>query len=110
MDGSRPGSSVHEGSPGKNTEVACHDLLQGILLGQGLNLSLLCLLHWQVGSLPLVPSGKPSIVYPLPLEYPSHHHPQTPFQVVTEPRADLPVRYSSFPRGNVYNSVLPYQF
>ena len=26
---------------------------------QGLNLHLLCLLHWQVGSLPLVPPGKP---------------------------------------------------
>ena len=33
-------------------------LLQGIFLTQGLNLSLLCLLHWQIGSLPLAPPGK----------------------------------------------------
>ena len=46
-------------SPGRNTEVSCYALLQGIFLTQGSNLSLLCLLHWQVGSLPLVPPGKP---------------------------------------------------
>ena len=28
--------------------VGCHSLLQGIFLTQGLNLRLLCLLHWQV--------------------------------------------------------------
>ena len=33
--------------PGKNTGVGCHILLQGIFLTQGLNLHLLCLLHWQ---------------------------------------------------------------
>ena len=32
---------------------------QGIFLTQGLNLHLLCLLHWQLGSLPLGPPGKP---------------------------------------------------
>ena len=42
-------------SPGKNTEVDCHALLQGILPTQGSNL---CLLHLP-GSLPLVPPGKP---------------------------------------------------
>ena len=36
----------------KNTEVGCHALLQGIFSTQGLNPHLLCLLHWQVGSLP----------------------------------------------------------
>ena len=46
-------------SPGKNTAVGCHFLLQGIFLTQGLNLCLLRLLNWQVGSLPLVPTGKP---------------------------------------------------
>ena len=40
-------------SPGKNTGVGCHSLLQGIFPTQGLNLCLLCLLHWQVDSLPL---------------------------------------------------------
>ena len=44
--------------PGKNTGVGCHSLLQGIFLTQGLNLHLLCLLHWQADSLPLVLPGK----------------------------------------------------
>jgi len=48
-------------SPGKNTGVGCHALLQGIFLTQGLNLCLLGLLHWQVGSLPLAPPGKPHV-------------------------------------------------
>ena len=33
--------------PGKNTGVGCDFFLQGIFLTQGLNLPLLCLLHWQ---------------------------------------------------------------
>ena len=39
---------------GKNTGVSCHFLLQGIFLTQGSNL---CLLHWQVDSLPLTHQG-----------------------------------------------------
>ena len=38
--------------------MGCHALLQGIFLNQGSNLCLLYLLHWQAGSLPLVPAGK----------------------------------------------------
>ena len=45
--------------PGKKTGVGCHALLQGILLTQGSNLCLLCLLRWQADSLPLAPAGKP---------------------------------------------------
>ena len=37
MDDSLPGSSVHGDSPGKNTGVGCHSLLQGIFPTQGLN-------------------------------------------------------------------------
>ena len=37
MDHSLPGSSVHEDSPGKNTGVGCHALLQRIFPTQGLN-------------------------------------------------------------------------
>ena len=61
MDYSLPGSSVHRDSPGKNivAGVGCHALLQGIFPTQGLNLHLLCLLNWQVGSLPLASPGKP---------------------------------------------------
>ena len=46
------------GSPGKNIGVGCHALLHWIFLTQGSNLHLLCLLHWQAGSLPLSPPGK----------------------------------------------------
>ena len=50
-------------SAGKNTGVGCHFLLQGILLVQGSNPHLLCLPHWQAGSLPLVPPGKPRTLW-----------------------------------------------
>ena len=46
-------------SPGKSTGVGCHALLQDIFPTQGSNPRLLCLLHWQAGSLPLMPPGKP---------------------------------------------------
>ena len=42
-------------SPGKNTGVGSHFLLQGIFPARGANLHLLHLLHWQVGSLPVAP-------------------------------------------------------
>ena len=45
--------------PGKNTGMACHFLLQGIFPKQGSNLCLLCLLLWQVDSLPLSHPGSP---------------------------------------------------
>ena len=56
MDCRLPG--LHGDSPGKNTGVGCHDLLQGIFPTQRLNLCLLHLLHWQADSLPLAPPGK----------------------------------------------------
>ena len=58
MDCSPPGSSVRGDSPDKTTGVGCHALLQGILPTQVSNQHLLCLLHWQAGSLPLAPPGK----------------------------------------------------
>ena len=45
---------------GKNTVMGCRALLQGMLPSQGLNLHLL---HWQAGSLPLAPPGKPVYTY-----------------------------------------------
>ena len=45
-------------SPGKNTGVGCHVLLQGIFPTQGWNPHL-----WQVDSLPLMPPGKPCPLY-----------------------------------------------
>ena len=50
--------SVHQDSPGKNTGVGYHALLQGIFPTQGLKPCLLLLL-WQAGSLPLASPGKP---------------------------------------------------
>ena len=47
------GFSMHE------TGVGCHALLQRILLTQGSNLCLPCLLHWQTDSLPLSQQGSP---------------------------------------------------
>ena len=56
MDCSPLGSSVHViDPPGKNTGEGCHALLQGIFPIQ----RLLRLQHWQTGSLPLAPPGKP---------------------------------------------------
>ena len=38
-------ASLSMGFPGKNTGVGCHFLLQGVILTQGSNSCLLCLLH-----------------------------------------------------------------
>ena len=50
--------SVHGDSAGKNTGVGCHALFQGIFPNQGSNPGLL---HWQAGSLPPAPPGKPFV-------------------------------------------------
>ena len=47
--------------PGKNTGMDCLFLLQGIILTQGLNSSLL---HWQTDSLPLSHQGSPLLDMP----------------------------------------------
>ena len=62
IDCSLPGSSVH-GSPGKNAGVGCHALLQETFPTQRQNPHILSLPHWQAGSLPLVPPGKPLEMY-----------------------------------------------
>ena len=61
MDCSPSGSSVHGDSPGKNTGVGCHSLLQGIFPPQGWNSGLLHyrqilyhLSHWGSPSPPLM--------------------------------------------------------
>ena len=50
------------GSPGKNTRVGSHCLLQGIFPSQGLNLCLLCLLHWKADSLLLIHLGFQEVI------------------------------------------------
>ena len=57
MDCSPPGFSVHEILWARIPERAAPP--PGIFLTQGLNPRFLHLLHWQVGSLPPVPPGKP---------------------------------------------------
>ena len=60
MDYPPPGYSSYTWNfPSNNTGVVCHFLLQEIFPNQGSSLHLLCLLPWQVDSLPLVPPGKP---------------------------------------------------
>ena len=54
--GACTGSSVHEDSPGKNTGVGCHALLQGNLPNPGIEPRSPTL---QVDSLPSEPSGTP---------------------------------------------------
>ena len=83
------GSFLHGGSPGKNTGVGCYALLQGIFLTQGLNLHLLCLLHWQAGSLQ-VPPGKP-------LELP--YDPAIPFLFV------FPKEMKSLSQRGIYTAM-----
>ena len=53
-------------SPGKNTGVGCHALLQRILLTQGSNQHFLSLLHWQVGYLLLASKQREHQVHPVP--------------------------------------------
>ena len=54
-------------SPGKNTVVGCHFFLHGIFPTLGSNVHLLCLLHWQAGSLPLCHLGSPDVTNTLHL-------------------------------------------
>ena len=53
-------------SPGRNAGIGCSSLLQGIIPTHRSNLSLLPLLHWQAGSLPLAPPGKRRFSRPKP--------------------------------------------
>ena len=55
---SLPGSSVRRILQARILELSFHALLQGIFPTQGSNPRILCLLHWQVGSLSLVPTGR----------------------------------------------------
>ena len=54
-------------SPGKNTGVDCHALHQGVFPTQESKLYLLCLLHWQVSSLPLAPPRRRRQWHPTPV-------------------------------------------
>ena len=60
-DCSLPDSSVHGILQVRILECAAISSFRGS--SQQLNPCLFCLLHWQAASLPLVPSGKPSVCY-----------------------------------------------
>ena len=52
------------GSPGKNTRVGCCALSsKGSSRPRDRTLVFYIYLHWQAGSLPLVPSGKPTLLF-----------------------------------------------
>ena len=63
MNRSPPGPSVHGILQARILEWVARPLLQGFFPTQGSNPHLSCLLHWQAGSLPLVPLG--SLIFPL---------------------------------------------
>ena len=63
MDCNPIGSSLRGIFSGQNTEMGCCALLQGIFRTQGSNPHLLHLLHWQMGTVPLGPPGKPTTIY-----------------------------------------------
>ena len=86
MNSSPPGSSAHWILQA-NTGVGCHFLLQGIFPTQGLNPCFLCLLHWQVDSLPLAPPGNPLI--------------QSREQKISYPSASVTKTNMSFPLVNL---------
>ena len=58
VDHSPPGSTVHGILQARIPEWVAMPSSKGSFPTQGLNVSLLHLLHWQAGSLPLVPPGK----------------------------------------------------
>ena len=59
MDCRLPGSSVHGVSQVRTLEGLAVPSSGGIFLTQESSLCLFCLVHWQAGSLPLAPPGKP---------------------------------------------------
>ena len=81
---SLPGSSVHRIFQARILE---YFILQGIFPTQGLNPCFLCLLHWQVDSLPLAPPGNPLI--------------QSREQKISYPSASVTKTNMSFPLVNL---------
>ena len=77
MDCSPPGSSVHVDSPGKNTGVDCHTLLQGIFPNPGIDPPSLSL---QVNSLHL--SHRASPILRVHMTYTHNTYPNTHIQYI----------------------------
>ena len=90
-------------SPGQNTGVGCHTLLQEIFLTQGSNLGLSHLLHWQVASLPLVPPGKLTLAAGI-FEIPIHRWSMP--QRLQWPQADMGVTPERATRGDGHTAIV----
>ena len=78
MDRSLPGSSVHDFLQARELKWVTMPSSRGSSPTQGSNLCILCLLHRQMGSLPLVPPGKP-------LQIPGSQRKDTGFCVLNKP-------------------------
>ena len=90
-------------SPGKNTEVGCCALLQGIFQTQGLKASLLCLLHQQAGSLPRAPLGFSSyLFFNFLLRCISSAK-----EILTQIQSIPPIQISTSPLLHATSSILP---
>ena len=61
VDSSQPGSSVHGILQARILKWVAMFSSRVIFLTQGSNPCFFCLLHWQAGSLALVPAGKPTV-------------------------------------------------
>ena len=86
MDCSPPGSSVHGNSPGKNTGMGCHALLQGIFPTQGSNPDIL---HFRQTLSHLSHQGtvyKLGVLCPFApmLWRPPDHYPSPPFSLLPQ--------------------------
>ena len=81
-------------SPGKNTRVDWHFLLQRIFPTQGLSSRLLLLLHWQADYLPLAPPAKP--LNPQASEPTNLSTKQAPAQDTLDYRTRRTSRHASF--------------
>ena len=63
MNGSLPGSSVHGTLQARILDLVAKSSSRGSYRPRDQMGALLCFLHWQVDSLPLVPSAKPLLKY-----------------------------------------------
>ena len=88
---SLPSSSVYGILQARILEWVAMHSSRGIFPTQGLNPHLLCLLHWQVGSLPLVPPGKPIFNTSLSLLLPHRQALEYLFKFIVQSR----ILYSS---------------
>ena len=89
VDCSLLGSSVHGNSPGKNTGVGCHALLQGIFPTERSNPCLLCLLHCRQILYCWTTREAPSATYMLPNPRISFLHPPVTCLICIIDQVDL---------------------